>query len=103
MYMYHVEHSLCNLKCAHVKVHFATRCHAETPSRAAQGSGGTGLWTVISSHRPQLSQRKASEVRGKALILLRSVVQCGRFPASVRALVTDYPSPLRSNFVSTLL
>jgi len=41
--MYHVEHSLCNLNCARVKVHFATRCHAETPSRAAQGSEGNGL------------------------------------------------------------
>jgi len=102
MYMYHVEHSLCNLNCAHVKVHFATR-HAETPSRAAQGSGGRGLWTVISSHRPQLRRRKASEARGYAFILLRSVVECGRFPVSVRALVTDHPSPLRSNFVSTLL
>jgi len=43
MHMHHVEHSLCNLNCARVKVHFATRCHAETPSRAAQGSGGNGL------------------------------------------------------------
>jgi hypothetical protein len=61
MYISHVEQSLCNLTCARDKAHLATRCHAEVSSRAAQGSGGTGLWTVISGHRPWFEAEESKQ------------------------------------------
>jgi hypothetical protein len=61
MYMYHVEQSLSNLTCARGKVHFANRCHAEAPSREAQGSGGIGLGTVISGHRPWFEAEESKQ------------------------------------------
>jgi len=51
MHIHHVER-LCNTTCVRVKVHLVTVCHAEETSRVAQGSGVTGLWTVISRHLP---------------------------------------------------
>jgi len=110
MYMYHIEHSLCNLTCARGKVHLVTCCpcwgiimrgtrfgrkRTLDSNLATSLSWGGGL--------PQLRRRKASEARGNAIHSVAISHWVRTLPLFGLGLITGYPIPLRSNSVTTLL